>query len=90
METLEPDAAALGKELTVLTEIMKRQTETLDDTRKQMHDAIVAALVAGVRQAEIARLTGYSRDWVMKVANRAGVGIHREPRLESEPAAAAG
>lgn len=45
----------------------------LDDARPRLATAIVAAARAGVRQSEIVRVTGYTRERVRQICRSAGV-----------------
>ena len=44
-----------------------------EDARRQLADAIVAEARAGTRQAEIVRVTGYTRERVRQICRAAGV-----------------
>lgn len=60
---------------------MKAETERLtraakrvarhDAEREELHAAILAALAAGMRQVEIVRITGYTRERVRQIARDA-------------------
>lgn len=53
--------------LRLLARLHREQART-DRTRRELHDAIRAALAAGVKQADIARATGYSRERLRQIA----------------------
>lgn len=42
-----------------------------EETRAELHAAIVAALGAGIRQAELVRMTGYTRERIRQIARDA-------------------
>jgi hypothetical protein len=50
---------------------LRADQERTDATRKELHTAILDALHAGVRQADIARATGYSRERLRQLARKA-------------------
>jgi hypothetical protein len=50
-----------------------RAERQLEQARAELHAAIVADLAAGVRQADLARATGYSRERIRQVAREAGL-----------------
>ena len=39
-----------------------------DQARDALHEAILAALDAGIRQSEIVRITGYTRERIRQIA----------------------
>lgn len=47
-------------------------TVALERARLELHQAIVADLDAGVRQADLVRLTGYTRERIRQLARAAG------------------
>jgi hypothetical protein len=50
----------------------RRAEKTLDDRRRALAEAIVTADRAGVRQAEIVRITGYTREHIRQLLKSAG------------------
>lgn len=44
-----------------------------DDVRGRLADAIVTAAKGGVRQSEIVRVTGYTRERVRQICRAAGI-----------------
>jgi hypothetical protein len=50
-----------------------RAQEQLGRARDELHAAIVEALESGVRQADLVRLTGLSREHIRRIARAAGL-----------------
>jgi cation transport ATPase len=50
---------------------------SLDTARENLHPAVIEALRAGLRQVEIVRLSGYTREYVRKIARRLGIESDR-------------
>lgn len=48
----------------------------LELARANLHAAIADQLRAGVRQAELVRTTGYSREQLRRIARDAGISAH--------------
>lgn len=58
---------------TRLRQLGKRMQRLRDDTealRPDLHAEILAALAAGVRQVDIVKATGYTRDAIRQLARR--------------------
>jgi hypothetical protein len=55
-----------------------RAERQLERTRATLHMAIAADLRAGVRQAELVKVTGLSREHIRRIARAAG--LEAEPR----------
>lgn len=51
----------------------RRAKEALDKVRPRLAEAIVSAAQMGVRQADIVRITGYTRERVRQICRAAGV-----------------
>jgi hypothetical protein len=51
--------------------------EALSRTRAKLVDAIIAAARSGTRQAEIVRVTGFTREHVRQICRQAGIGPKR-------------
>ena len=49
-----------------------RAEHQLERARSELHAAMLAALAAGVRQAALARMTGYSRERIRQITRDAG------------------
>lgn len=47
----------------------RRATARADQTRAELHRAIAEAARQGVRQADLARLTGYTRERLRQIVN---------------------
>lgn len=47
--------------------------EALDTARPRLAEAIVAAARGGVRQSEIVRVSGYTREQVRRICRAAGI-----------------
>jgi hypothetical protein len=52
----------------------KRAERTVDEARAAERDAIVAALDSGLRQVDIVRITGWTRETVRRLAEKARAG----------------
>lgn len=52
----------------------KRHTAEVDAIRPDLQTEVLAALAAGVRQVEITRITGWTRDNVRQLTNRRRAG----------------
>lgn len=52
----------------------QRAKKTFEDRRAALGDAIVKAARDGTRQADIVRVTGYTRERVRQILRDAGVG----------------
>jgi hypothetical protein len=50
---------------------LSRAESRVAAARAELHAAIVADLAAGIRQADLVRLTGYSREHIRKIAEKA-------------------
>jgi hypothetical protein len=50
---------------------------SLDTARENLHPAVIEALHAGLRQVEIVRLSGYTREYVRQIARRLGIESDR-------------
>jgi hypothetical protein len=50
-----------------------RAEEQLGRARDELHAAIVEALESGIRQADLARMTGLSREHIRRIARAAGL-----------------
>jgi hypothetical protein len=50
---------------------------SLDAARENLYPAVIEALRAGLRQVEIVRLSGYTREHVRKIARRLGIESDR-------------
>lgn len=64
----------MGYDATRLNQLGKRMRRLRDETetlRPDLHAEILAALAAGVRQVEIVKATGYTRDAIRQLVNRA-------------------
>jgi hypothetical protein len=59
------------KRLAALGKRMQRLREDADALRPQLTEEILAALHAGVRQVDIVKMTGYTRDAIRQMARRA-------------------
>ncbi len=51
----------------------RKAKAALEAARPQLADAIVEAARGGMRQAEIVRITGYTREMVRRICRAAGV-----------------
>ncbi|WFE46298.1 hypothetical protein [Verrucosispora sp. WMMD1129] len=51
----------------------RRAKEALDKARPELAEAIVEAAREGMRQAEIVRVTGYTREQVRRICRAAGI-----------------
>jgi len=67
------DMTKPSRELTRAVAKHRRAEEQLDQARAELHAAIVADLEAGVRQADLVRATGYTRETLRRVAREAGL-----------------
>lgn len=56
------------EELAKLAAAVQRDTARAEKNRAALHDAIRRALAAGQKQADIARVTGYSRERLRQIA----------------------
>jgi hypothetical protein len=54
-----------------------RAEEHLTRARAELHAAIAEALESGIRQAELVKMTGLSREHVRRIARAAGVKSDR-------------
>jgi hypothetical protein len=59
------------KRLASLGKRMQRLREDVDALRPQLAEEILSALDAGVRQVDIVKMTGYTRDAIRQMARRA-------------------
>lgn len=63
----------MGYDTTRLAQLGKRMQRLRDDTealRPDLHAEILAALAAGIRQVEVVKMTGYTRDAIRQLARR--------------------
>jgi hypothetical protein len=58
-------------DLARLAERLRREQAKVDATRVELHAAIVKALQDGVRQVDVARATGYTRERLRQLAEAA-------------------
>ena len=58
-------------DLARLAERLRREQAKVDATRAELHAAIVKALQDGVRQVDVARATGYTRERLRQLAEAA-------------------
>lgn len=63
MDTIERRLAAAAK-------AHQKAQARADDTREQLHAAILAAVDAGMRQVDIVRITGYTRERIRLLVRR--------------------
>lgn len=56
-------------DLQTATRAYRKAKATLDARREELHAAIVAAHEAGTIQADLARVTGYSRETIARITN---------------------
>ena len=59
----------------------QRAKAALDAVRPRLAAAIVAAARSGVRQSEIVKTTGYTRERVRQICREAGVEPGEEPKI---------
>ena len=62
-------------DLARLVEQLREHQARVDATRAELHAAILAALAAGARQADVARATGYSRERLRQLAIQHARGV---------------
>jgi hypothetical protein len=58
-------------DLARLAERLRREQAKVDATRAELHAAIVKALQDGVRQVDVVRATGYTRERLRQLAEAA-------------------
>ncbi len=58
-------------DLARLAERLRREQAKVDATRAELHTAIVKALRDGVRQVDVVRATGYTRERLRQLAEAA-------------------
>lgn len=66
--------SAMADELAKLADAaraFRRAEATLEKRRMDLADAIVEAAIAGVRQSEIVKITGYTREHVRRIIRHA-------------------
>ena len=73
-------------DLARLAERLRREQAKVDATRAELHAAIVQALHAGVRQVDVVRATGYTRERLRQLAEAARQA--EETEASSSPRAA--
>ncbi|WP_018350935.1 hypothetical protein [Longispora albida] len=56
---------------------VREAAEALRAAAPRLHDAVIAAARAGVRQADIVLDSGYSREQVRRILREAGIGPSR-------------
>jgi hypothetical protein len=56
------------QELAKLAAALRRDAAKADASREALHAGILAALDSGMRQADIARATGYTRERLRQIA----------------------
>lgn len=61
-------------ELVAATTAYRAAQEHLDDARRALAGAVVAAANSGVRQTEIVRITGYTREHIRRLVRDAEQG----------------
>lgn len=61
-------------DLATLAERLRREQARVDATRAELHAAIVKALGDGMRQVDVARATGYTRERLRQLAEAARQG----------------
>ena len=66
-------------DLAALAEKFRQEQARVAATRAQLHAAIVKALRAGVRQVDVARATGYTRERLRQLAEAARQAQAVEP-----------
>jgi uncharacterized membrane protein len=73
LEELAREFAAARTESAELRPRLAAAQKRLTDLRPQIADAIVDAARGGTKQADIVRITGYSRERVRQICRAAGV-----------------
>jgi hypothetical protein len=58
-------------DLAALAERLRREQAKADATRAELHAAIVKALAEGMRQVDVVRATGYTRERLRQLAEAA-------------------
>ena len=64
--------SAADTDLETAARAFRRAEKTLDERRRVLAAAITAAAAAGVKQADIVRITGYTREHVRQLVKAAG------------------
>jgi ribosome-interacting GTPase 1 len=86
IQAMTDDDSAARRHMRSVGEEFRDTRSRLDDLRKQVHDAIPRAVADGMRVSDIAKLTGYDRERVRRIARDAGVEDQR-PRRRVAPTA---
>jgi DNA-binding CsgD family transcriptional regulator len=73
VNTYENAREAIATAQAEAARIVAQARADAEQRRLQLAEAIVAAYLAGMRQVEIIRRTGYSREQVRTILRRAGV-----------------
>ncbi len=71
------DQGTARERLTAAGQEFQAVRDSLDTARSNLHPAVVDALRAGLRQTEIVRLSGYTREHVRKIARSIGIESDR-------------
>jgi hypothetical protein len=62
-----------SRELTRALAAYRHAEQQLEQARARLHDQIAVELEAGVRQAELVRATGYTRETLRRIAREHGL-----------------
>lgn len=73
LEELAREFAAARAESAELRPRLEAAQKKLTELRPQIADAIAEAARAGMRQADIVRITGYTRERVRQICRAAGI-----------------